>query len=822
MTTPEHLAQDQRFSVGTILGATIADRYVIERELGRGGMATVYLARDVRHDRQVAVKVLEAHVAPDGAERFLREIHIAARLTHPHVLGVHDSGEFDGRLFYVMPYVTGETLRSRLVRDGALPMGEAVRLTRELADALAHAHEAGVVHRDLKPENVLLSGGHAVVADFGIARAIAAVTAGASTPPSERLTHTGVSLGTPAYMAPEQVAGDASMDHRADLYALGLISYEMLSGAHPFAGRTTQSIAAAHLTETPVAVAERRPDAPDALSTLVMQLLAKDPAARPQTAEAVLRTIDDLGARPTPSRGNWRRSTLVIAASALAVAVVATYGVRARSRLSTSMADVHTLAVLPFANVGGGPNDEYFSDGLTDELADALARIPNVRLPGRTSTYAFKGKTAAAQEIGRVLEVAAYIGGSVRHAADRLRVSTQLVSTKDGKVLWDSTFETRTGDVFAVQDSLTRAVVASLTPRLGLNISRADTRGGVIVDVKRGTKDEAAYELYLKGVYYWHERGAANVKQSIEYFKQAIARDPTFARAYALLAFAYQVLTVYVPDPADSLGPLIDAAARNAITLDSTIADVQHAAATADLHNNRFPDAERHMRAALRIDPTNQFAHHSLGTLFVELGRTDEGIAELRVATRLDPLAKSAGTMLAEAYIDARKFVDAETEARRVLSIDSTFVLALNTLGLAQTLAGHPDSGIVTLERGVGLYPAFIHLQERLIFAYASAGRWSEVDRMQAQLRVPGRDPTGGLVSGFADLVRGDREPLIKLLSTRDGVRRWTTVLRGCGCNPLTDPLWSDQRYVAALHTLGFSPCRLARPWSLPARPTQR
>jgi serine/threonine protein kinase len=266
MTTPERLAQNQRFSDGAFLGATIADRYVIERELGRGGMAVVYLARDLRHERQVAVKVLEAHVAPDGAERFIREIRIAARLTHPHVLGVHDSGEFDGRLFYVMPYVAGETLRSRLTRAGALPIGDAVRLTRELADALAHAHGAGVVHRDLKPENVLLSGGHAVVADFGIAKAIAAVTADASGVQGDRLTHTGVSLGTPAYMAPEQVAGDASMDHRADLYALGLISYEMLTGSHPFAGRTTQSIAAAHLTETPPAPTARRPDIPAALS----------------------------------------------------------------------------------------------------------------------------------------------------------------------------------------------------------------------------------------------------------------------------------------------------------------------------------------------------------------------------------------------------------------------------------------------------------------------------------------------------------------------------------------------------------------------------
>jgi serine/threonine-protein kinase len=819
MTTPERLAQVQRFSDGTILGATISDRYVIERELGRGGMATVYLARDLRHGRQVALKVLEAHVAPDGAERFLREMHIAARLTHPHILGVHDSGEFDGRLFYVMPYVASETLRSRITRDGALPLGEAVRLTRELADALTHAHEAGVIHRDLKPENVLLSGGHAVVADFGIARAIAAVTAGAGAAASDRLTRTGVSLGTPAYMAPEQVAGDSSADHRADLYALGLTAYEMLVGAHPFAGRSTQSIAAAHLTETAPSLSERRPDVPAALSSLVAQLLAKDPAARPQSAEAVRGTLDDLGAPPVASRSNPRRSTFMIATAALAVVAVATYGLRTRANRASAPTEVRTVAVLPFANVGGGPSDDYFSDGLTDELSGALTRIPNLRLPGRTSTYAFKGKTAAAHDIGRALDVAAYISGSVRRGGDQLRVSTQLVSTVDGKVLWDSTFETHSGDVFAVQDSLTRAVVAALVPRLALPDSRANGRGTtMVVDVKRGTANEAAYQLYLQGMYYWHERGAANVKRSIDLFQQAIARDPTFGRAYAQLAFAYTTVQVYFPDPTDSVAPLISAAALRAITLDSTLSEAQHAAAASLRRDFRFAEAELHFRSALRIDPSNQFAHHAFGTVLLELGRTEEAISELRIATRLDPLAKSAGTTLAEAYIDARRFGEAETEVRRVLAIDSTFVLALNTLGFVQIFAGHPDSAVRTLERGARLYPESFAIEQRLLFAYAAAARWDDVDRMRGQLRQPGGDRTGGLMSAFADVVIGDREPLMRLVGTRDGLRRWITLFRGGGCNPLADPLWSDERYRAAMRGIGVAPCALAKPWTFPPR----
>ena len=268
-------------------------------------MATVFLAQDIRHSRPVAVKMVARElVAPMGAESFLLEIRTAARLTHPHVLGVHDSGEAGGLLYYVMPYIQGETLRARLVREGALPLPDAMRLMRELAGALAYAHTHGVVHRDLKPENVLLSDGHAVVADFGIAKALAAATQ-ADTEQSAGLTSAGVALGTPGYMAPEQGLGD-DIDHRADLYALGVVAYEMLAGAHPFGARSARALVKAHREEAPTPLGERRPDAPPEVIALVMQLLAKAPDARPESAEAVLRLLDGLRRRP-PARRSVRR-----------------------------------------------------------------------------------------------------------------------------------------------------------------------------------------------------------------------------------------------------------------------------------------------------------------------------------------------------------------------------------------------------------------------------------------------------------------------------------------------------------------------------------
>jgi len=737
----------------------LLDRYIVERELGHGGMATVYLARDRRHDRDVALKVLDQAITPVGAERFLREIRIAAKLTHPHVLGVHDSGEMGGLLFYVMPYVEGETLRQRLTREGALPIGDSVRLMRELADAMAYAHAHGVMHRDLKPENVLLSAGHAVVADFGIAKALAAATEGGDAPLAG-LTSTGVAIGTPAYMAPEQAVGDATTDHRADLYSLGVIWYEMLTGNHPFAGRTARAIAAAHLTETPAPLAERRNDVPPALAAIVMRLLAKDPADRPQSADQVMRALDGIATTSTVA-DSGRRSARVGAMIAAALLIGAALGGYSWWRGKTSgggvPAGVHAVAVLPFVNTSGSPDDDYFSDGLTDELAHALTRVSGLRLAGRTSSYAFKGKSVPATEMGKVLGVGAIVEGTVRRSGDRLRVTTQLVSAADGTVLWDSVYESRSHDVFAVQDSLTRAVVASLASTLARRDVRAENGAGPAVgSVGRGTTDAEAYELYLKGRYYWHERGAANVARSVEYFKQAIARDPTFARAYAALAFAYAVYDVYVADPSDSTTPLIQASALRAVTLDSTLADAQTAMAIGRERDNQFREAELHYRAAIAAEPSNDFAHHTFGMMLVTLGRTDEAIAELRQATQIDPLAKSAGIGEAEALIDARRFREAEKESRRILAIDSAFPLAISSLGLAQTFDGQADSAVHTLERGLRLYPDLLILRGRLLFAYAAAGRWDDVERMRADLRRPGGDPTGGPLAAFADFVAGD------------------------------------------------------------------
>jgi serine/threonine-protein kinase len=801
----------------------LSDRYRLERELGRGGMATVYLARDLRHDRHVAVKVLEASIGAEGVERFVREIHIAAALTHPHVLGVYDSGESDGRLYYVMPYVDGETLRARLAREGALALSDAVRLLRELADALSHAHAHGVVHRDLKPENVLLSGGHAVVADFGIAKALAAATHGDGALRAT-LTATGMALGTPAYMAPEQAVGDAAMDHRADLYALGVIAYETLTGGHPFAGRSAQALAAAHLTETPAPIVERRSDVPPALAELVSHLLEKEPDHRPRDAGEVVRALDSVTASlgGTPRTGKALRRRIAVAGAALLVLVAGAasyvWAHHGDARGAGPRA-LHTEAVLAFTNTSGSTDDDYFSDGLTDELAHALSGIPGLRVAGRTSSYSFKGKAVAAQEIGRALGVEALIDGTVRRAGQRLRVTTQLVSTADGTVLSDSVYERQAADVFAVQDELTHAMVAALGPSLAPALRARARDSARTAELRRGTSDETAYDLYLKGRYYFNARGTDNLMRAAAAFRQAIARDPRFARAYAGLSMTYGVLPNYAPSPDDTLLSRAIAYAEHAVALDSTLGEAHGALGQAYAFELRLREALAEQRKFAELDPTNVTAHQWLGFAYLDHGRTEEAIAELARATEIDPLAPSVQAAYAVALWSARRFPEALAAARRMQAVDSTFHYGILALGCTQVFAGQPDSAIVTFQRGMRFHGDDSRMAGGLMLAYAADGRWNDAERIRRRLARPGGDRFDGIQAAFGDLLFGDREPLVRILTSDAGLKRYLASGGFLGCNPYLDPLWSDPRFRARMHALDIEPCATMRPWPFAIRP---
>jgi len=506
------------------LSAALAGRYTIERELGRGGMAHVFLAHDLRHDRSVALKVLRPELAAAlGPERFLREIALAAPLAHPHILALLDSGDADGLLYYVMPHVEGESLRARLDRESQLPLDDTLRIGQEVAGALDYAHRHQVVHRDIKPENILFQDGLAVVADFGIARALI----GAGTRP---LTQSGLTVGTPSYMSPEQAAGDAQVDGRSDVYSLGCVLYEMLAGEPPYTGATAQAIIAKRFSE-PVPHIRTLRDVPEPVERAITRALARVPADRFATAADFAAALVSAPAMP-PAR----------------------------------TAPPQSIAVLPFTNLSPDPENEYFSDGMTEEVINALAQLGDLHVAARTSSFAFKGKRGDLRTIGDRLGVRTLLEGSVRRAGDRLRVTAQLTNAADGYQLWSERYDRGMDDIFAVQDEIARAIVA----RLRVTLARPEAPL-----VRPGTDDLEAYDLYLKGRYFWARRGEG-LQKAIDCFERAIAADPGFAAPYAGLADTYCILGVYGYMPSTTVQERTRDAAERALALDDRLAEAHY------------------------------------------------------------------------------------------------------------------------------------------------------------------------------------------------------------------------------------------------------
>lgn len=546
------------------LTTALADRYRISRELGSGGMATVYLAHDLRHERDVAIKVLKPDLAESlGRERFLREIRLAARLTHPHILPLYDSGEAGGLLFFVMPVMQGQTLRDRLREQAELSVELATRLASEVADALDYAHRHDVVHRDIKPENILLHEGHAVVADFGIGKAIVA----AANETHATLTQVGVVIGTPAYMSPEQAAGD-DIDGRSDLYSLGCVMFEMLTGEQPFLGATAQAVLSKRFVHTPPQVSTVRASVTPMLSDLVARLLER---SRDERISSGARVVEAL-----------RSGESVTAAPKLSDA---------------------SVAVIPFSNMSADPDNEFFSDGITDDIIMALTQVKGLKVAARTSSFAFKNKNAELSTIGQTLGVRTVLQGSVRRAGNRVRVTVQLMGARDGFQIWSERFDRDLDDIFAIQDEIARGIVDQLQLRLGL---KHDT----VPLVVRPTDDMEAYQLYLRGREAAHQRSPASLRRAIEYYRQALALDANYARAHVGLAEAYVGLGVYQYVPTIEAAREAESALNAAIALQPDLAAIHVLWGQLKLYLRwDWHEAGPHFERALAIDSHDALAH---------------------------------------------------------------------------------------------------------------------------------------------------------------------------------------------------------------------
>jgi serine/threonine protein kinase/Flp pilus assembly protein TadD len=673
------------------LRSTLADRYDVEREVGRGGMATVYLAHDRKHDRQVALKVLHPDLAASlGPDRFLREIQIAARLQHPHILPLYDSGR-TGRqagessgdfLYYVMPFVEGESLRDRLNHEGQLPVEDAVKIGRDIAAALDYAHRHGIVHRDIKPENVMLHDGEAIVTDFGIAKAVSAASA-------ESLTQTGLAVGTPAYMSPEQAAGEKEPDGRSDVYSLGCVLYEMLTGSAPFTGPTAQALIMKRFTEPVPSVRATRTTVSAELEAVVTKALAKNPDDRFPSASHVIKALGS--------------STVVTPPDSTPL---------------TSAAK--SVAVLPFTDMSPERDQEYFTDGIAEEIINALSKIQALRVASRLASFAFKGKNEDLGEIGKKLKVATVLGGSVRKSGNKLRVSAQLVSVADGYQLWSEKYDRQLEDVFEIQDEIADSIVKALRVMLSDEEKRAIE--------KVPTENVQAYEYYLRGRQYFHQFRRKGIQFARRMFERAIEVDPGYALAYAGIADCCAFLYMYWDGSKANLESA-DSASRKALELDPELAEAHASRGFAFSLSRQYDEARREFETAIRLNPKLYEAHYLYARACVQEGRMAEAVQHYEDAARVRPEDYQA-LMLMQTPLDALgRSADAKVALRRgfhvvekhlELNPDDTRALTLGAAALA-TL-GQPERAMEWANRALAMDPTDSGVLYNVACTYALGG----------------------------------------------------------------------------------------------------
>ncbi len=667
-------------ALATQLAAALADSYEIVRELGGGGMSRVFEAVEIALDRRVVIKVVAREVgAGVNADRFRREIQVAATLRHPHMVPLLSAGEAGGILYYTMPFIFGESLQQRLVRDGALPVAEVIHLAEEVADALDYAHRQGVVHRDIKPANILLEDDHAIVSDFGIARAVRKATEEAD----PDLTVTGLAIGTPSYMSPEQGGGD-EIDGRSDIYALGCVMYHMLVGAPPFDGPTAQSIIMQHFVKDPPSIV--REGVPPALRTVITTAMSKNPAHRYASGADMRNALRVLETRHLPTSPP--------------AALTTTREQRAATPLVTphaaSSGPIDSLAVLPFTSPVKGTDEEYLADGITESILNMLSKVPGLRVVPRSIVYRYKDRELDIPVIAAELRVRAVVTGRVLQRGAKLQVSAELSDAVSESQLWGDRFARSSDDIFSVQEEVASEIVKSL--RLRLSAAERDQL------VRRYTEDSIAYRAYLRGRYQWNKRTQDGFLRAIEHFQEAIERDPNYALAHAGLADAYNVLGYYNYLPPREAYPRAKAAASRALEIDESLVHAHASLGYARLFFDwDWSGAEASFLRAIELDPSYASAHQWYAWCLLVMRRMDEMIVAMRTALQLDPLSLIINAHMGYALFWAHRYDDALEQLRRTQALDPNFALTYWPLGAVHVYQGRFAEAIADFQKLVQL-----------------------------------------------------------------------------------------------------------------------
>jgi len=728
--------------------------------LDGGGMAVVYLARDLRHERSVAVKVLRPEISAEiGAERFLREIKMAAGLTHNHILPVFDSGEAGGLLYYVMPSMEGHSLRHKLDQERQLALEDALRITKEVASALDYAHRHQVMHRDVKPENILMHEGAALVADFGIGKALSGDAA---------ITRTGISVGTPAYMSPEQASGDASIDGRSDLYSLGCVLYEMLTGEPPFTGPNAQAVIAKRFV-APVPSVRATRDVPEAVDAALMRALARTPVDRYRNGAEFAEAL---------------RLLLRGGDSATGYAV-------AQAKQSTAP---KAIAVLPLANMSADPENEYFSDGMTEEIINALSKVPGIHVASRSSSFAFKGKKDIdVRQVGEKLDVTSVLEGSVRKIGNRIRIAAQLVNVENGYQLWSETYDRQLEDVFAVQDEISLSIVDALKLKLG----------GETGHLVAPTKNLEAYTTYLKGRFHFNKFSEPALRKALELFQNSLLQDPSFARAYAGIADVWCDLADDWVAPDDAY-PRAKAAAERALQRDPGLADAMISIGKVLCwHEWRFAEGAQSLERAVALAPNNSEAQWVLGTALPLVGRLREGLEAVRRSVSLDPLRVEYAGWLARFHLYSKDYEAALSSGAELLEIDDQYGRGFVWMGSAHLAMGNAELALEWFQRGQAPERSVRSYDAMIVRALAALDRREEAEEILTRLEAESRQHyvrSEYLAMGHAAVGNLDRafESLERAYQARSGGLIYLHL------DPGYDPLRGDPRYAEMVSRMGL------------------